>query len=206
VEAPRTESNLLAIEGIDTDAGLKRVAGNQRLYRNLLQQFVDKQSDVVPQIQAALKAGDGALAERLAHTVKGVAGNLGITGVQSAAGAVEKALRSGDTAVTALLAQLDSAVGTQVQAIRAVLAGPAPQTVVTELDSEKADAAVSRLKSLLEANDGDAAEAVNAVADILAGHADGQLLAELRAAVDEFDFDGAKAKLSRLRVPSGAEQ
>ena len=93
VQTPPAELNVLAIDGIDTAGGLKRVAGNQRLYRNLLQQFVDKQADVAIQIQAALGAGDRALAERLAHTVKGVAGNLGITGVQNAAAAVEKALR-----------------------------------------------------------------------------------------------------------------
>ena len=53
-----------------------------------------------PQIQEALDKKDVALAERLAHTLKGVAGNIGATHVQSAAGALEKAIRDGATAST----------------------------------------------------------------------------------------------------------
>ena len=44
------------IEGIDVDGGLKRVAGNKRLYRSLLEQFADKQADAAAQIAAALQA------------------------------------------------------------------------------------------------------------------------------------------------------
>src|SRR5208282_2458853 len=61
----------------------KRVAGNRRLYRDLLGQFVAKQANAAAQISAALEGEDLKLAERIAHTVKGVAGNLGITHVQS---------------------------------------------------------------------------------------------------------------------------
>ena len=64
-----------AIEGIDVDGGLRRVAGNRRLYRSLLGQFAEKQADAAAQITAALQAGDRELAGRVAHTVKGVAGN-----------------------------------------------------------------------------------------------------------------------------------
>jgi CheY-like chemotaxis protein len=199
-----TVSNTLEIEGIDTAAGLKRVAGNQRLYRSLLLQFVDKQADVAAQIQSALRAGDREVAERLAHTVKGIAGNLGMAGTQNAAAAAEKAVRGSDSSVTAQLRELESAVEGQVRAIRNTLGGTASQaTVAGVYDADKASAAISRLKSLIEANDGDAAEAVDAVTEILAGHPDAKLLTELRAAVDEFDFDGAmeKLRLLELRTP-----
>ncbi|MGC1299490.1 MAG: PAS domain S-box protein, partial [Alloacidobacterium sp.] len=61
------------IVGIDLADGLKRVAGNRRLYRDLLGQFAAKQGDAAARISAALKGGDQKLAERIAHTVKGVA-------------------------------------------------------------------------------------------------------------------------------------
>ena len=67
------------IDGVDVVGGLKRVAGNKKLYRSLLTQFAEKQGDAATQISEALKSGDANLAERIAHTVKGVAGNLGIT-------------------------------------------------------------------------------------------------------------------------------
>ena len=75
-----------------------------------------------------------------------------------------------------------------------------------ELDAGKTSAAVAHLKSLIEANDGDAAEAVNTVAELLAGHADPRVLAGLRSAIDEFDFDGAMEKLRLLEGLESREQ
>ena len=79
--------------------GLTRVAGNKRLYRSLLEQFAAKQADAASKIEEALAKGDRALAERIAHTLKGVAGNIGIVDVQEAAAKVEKAIREGDASV-----------------------------------------------------------------------------------------------------------
>ncbi|MHC1764461.1 MAG: PAS domain S-box protein [Verrucomicrobiia bacterium] len=89
---------LPAVEGLDTKDGLGRVAGNGKLYLKLLRQFVEQQGRAPAQIDEALAAGDTALAERLAHTVKGVAGSLGAPAVQRAAGALEKAITANTAA------------------------------------------------------------------------------------------------------------
>ena len=99
------------IAGVNLADGLNRVAGNRRLYRDLLGQFAAKQGDAAAQISAALESGDRQLAERIAHTVKGVAGNLGITGVQSAAQKLEKAIREGHDTVPALLDEFAGLAG-----------------------------------------------------------------------------------------------
>ena len=69
-----------------------RVAGNKKLYRKLLRQFSTTEADAAQRIAAALAENDSGLAERLAHTVKGVAGNLGASAVQNAAASLEKAI------------------------------------------------------------------------------------------------------------------
>src|ERR1700742_282604 len=86
------EVTLPEITGIKVADGVKRVAGNKRLYRSLLTQFADKHSEAAVEISAALKSGDLALAERIAHTVKGVAGNIGMAEVQFASQKLEKAI------------------------------------------------------------------------------------------------------------------
>ena len=96
------------IEGIDIVDGLRRVAGNRRLYRSLLEQFVVKHADAEVEVAQALKSGDRQRAERLAHTLKGVAGNIGIGHVQSAAAKVEKAIRENDTSADEAIAELRS--------------------------------------------------------------------------------------------------
>jgi two-component system, sensor histidine kinase and response regulator len=63
------EVKLPEIEGIDVAAGLERVAGNKRLYVDLLGQFVERQGSAGAQIAVALENEDRRLAERLAHSV-----------------------------------------------------------------------------------------------------------------------------------------
>lgn len=95
-----------AVDGLDTADGLGRVGGNRKLYVKLLRQFDSQQAGVVKEIRTALTQGDTATALRLAHTLKGVAGNLGAKPVQSAAGVVEKLLKDG-----APVDALESALG-----------------------------------------------------------------------------------------------
>ena len=81
------------IHGLNVAEGLMRVAGNEKLYRKLLRQFSNTEADAAQRIGSALAGKDRALAERLAHTVKGVAGNIGAATVQNAAAHLEKAIK-----------------------------------------------------------------------------------------------------------------
>ena len=89
------------VTGLDAKEGLTRVGGNQKLYVKLLRQFVEQQSSAPGQIAEQLQAGDPTTAERIAHTVRGVAGNLGAKMVQAAAAELEGAIR--ERAATAVL-------------------------------------------------------------------------------------------------------
>ena len=81
------------VPGLNMAEGLMRVAGNKKLYRKLLRQFSKTEADAAQRIGSALAEKDRALAERLAHTVKGVAGNIGASAVQNAAANLEKAIK-----------------------------------------------------------------------------------------------------------------
>jgi PAS domain S-box-containing protein len=89
----RDEIEIPAISGVDIAGGLKRVAGNTKLYMNFLRKFSEGQKDAPLRIEEALNAGNRTLAERLAHTVKGVAGNIGAGEVQEVAAELELAIR-----------------------------------------------------------------------------------------------------------------
>ncbi|MFL6351558.1 MAG: response regulator [Bryobacteraceae bacterium] len=187
------------VEGIDIAAGLKRVAGNRQLYRSLLEQFVVKQADVSARIAEALERNDRALAERLAHTVKGVAGNIGMIHTQEAAGKIEKALRDNDPAIPTLLLELESAVASQISFIGTALSETMPHVAsASEFDPVAAAAAIARLEALLAANDGDAGEIGHVVIQLLAGQVDAPMIAGLRASIDDFDFDTARSILGQI--------
>ena len=85
-------ADLPSLEGLNVQDGLGRVAGNRKLYLKLLRQFVDQQGLAPAEIAEALARQDISVAERLAHTVKGVAGSLGMGAVQQVAATLEKAI------------------------------------------------------------------------------------------------------------------
>lgn len=82
-----------AIPGVDVEMGLKRANGNRKLYLRLLHKFHDEYANAANEIQEALKCGDRELARRLAHTIKGAAGAVGILEVQTAGNELETAIK-----------------------------------------------------------------------------------------------------------------
>ena len=65
------------LDGIDTDAGLKRTRGNRDLYVSLLKQFVMGFAAFGEELTLLLREGKLDDAQRLAHSLKGVAANVG---------------------------------------------------------------------------------------------------------------------------------
>ena len=83
------------IAGLDTTIGLGHVMDNEALYLSILHRFAAGQKAVPQQIRQALANGDDALAERLTHTTRSVAGYVGSVPIQQLAGRLEDALREG---------------------------------------------------------------------------------------------------------------
>lgn len=77
---------------IDTVSGLVRVAGNQTLFQDLLIRFAQQHAKAGHEILAHIQSARFPEACAVAHTVKGIAGNLGATALQTAAGDLESAL------------------------------------------------------------------------------------------------------------------
>ncbi len=200
--------DLPSIEGVDAADGLARVAGNARLYRSLLEQFAGKQADAGAQISAALRGGDRKAAERLAHTVKGVAGNLGIKGLHAGAEKLERTLHEVGADATAALSDFSSSLAAQVEAIRRTLGAPVPEPAAPAgpFDAEAARAAVSRMRRLLAASDGEAAEAFADLAGTLSGAVGKASLDALGEAIQGFDFDGALSKLDAIAGECGVKE
>jgi HPt (histidine-containing phosphotransfer) domain-containing protein len=107
------------LAGIAVEAGLARVGGNRRLYRELLVKFSREYADAAERVRALLEAEDRDAAERLAHTVKGVAGNIGAEDLEAAGGELEAAIKLRDAgAAGASLKRFSAALAAAVEALR----------------------------------------------------------------------------------------
>jgi two-component system sensor histidine kinase/response regulator len=190
------------VDGLDAAQGLRRVSGNRTLYLRLLRQFSEGYTDAADRIRESVERGEGAAAERLAHTVKGTAGNLAAGPVQAAAGALEKALRDGVEAqrVESLRVQLGEALGALSKALRPLLADAAV-TPMTEAPAAPLEPAAlkataerwSRLLAECDAGSIDDLERDGPVLRVLFGGA--EPLARFNKLVTAYDFEGALAAL-----------
>jgi PAS domain S-box-containing protein len=199
------------IEGLDVQDGLDRVIGNQGLYLKLLRQFAEQESPVADQIATALSQGDAGLAARLAHTLKGVAGNIGAKSVQVASSNLEKlindradaaAIETGRQKVSGLLDPLLTRLQT---VLNSTIPQPTAQPEMAAGGPEQITEAMAQLKSLLAASDPAAADFVNTNRAVLHRLFPGVALAEFEKAVQNYAFSEAEAQLERASEKSFAE-
>jgi CheY-like chemotaxis protein len=85
------------IEGINIKEGLMRVGGNEKLYLSILMKLRDDYAKTDQEINDLLQSEKADEAERLAHSIKGVAGNVGAGPLQEAAAELEHAIKEGET-------------------------------------------------------------------------------------------------------------
>nr|WP_320191759.1 response regulator [uncultured Desulfobacter sp.] len=84
------------LPGFDIDDGLRRVGGNRELYLKLLVKIRRNYANAAADIRNLIEKNKMEDAQRLAHSIKGVAGNLGAKSLQSASLALEMCLKEGN--------------------------------------------------------------------------------------------------------------
>lgn len=147
----------LGIPGIDTATALKRTGGNRKRYESLLSRFAESQAGAIGDIRNALAANDSPTAERIAHSLKGAAANLGATSLAAAAARAEAAIDSKQS-VPSTLEELSRSLDATIQAIRAALPAEAPAPAAASADPSTVARPLAQLKKLLEADDGAASD------------------------------------------------
>ena len=200
--------SLAHIADLNTDLGLARTNHNPRFYIGLLRKFIATQEQALVQIRHARSASDTATAERLAHTLRGVAGNLGATRVQLAAELLEAALHAHAPVHDIDTAEADAA-DALAQLMQALKASPGlltkeqdAQPPVSTQDQQHAQEVVQRVREMLQADDALAQDLWQSHAAVLRrvyAHA-----AAVEAAIGNFDYDEALRLLSALSVMPAA--
>lgn len=72
---PKDEPEVL----FDSDGLLRRVGGNQSVYRSVIETFVSRSEEMLVELESAVDRQDGPSTATLAHTLKGTVGNFGAT-------------------------------------------------------------------------------------------------------------------------------
>lgn len=106
--APQSPERQLMDLGFDIEGQARWLVENWELLVSLLGDFIKDYRDVVNQMRALLSSQDYREAARLAHSLKGVAGNLGAQPIEIAARDIENLLRrESDVGVNEAVARLE---------------------------------------------------------------------------------------------------
>lgn len=89
------DASLPKLEGIDTQAGLSRVRGNEELYRKLLVNFAMESNSIFERILKTINGNSPENALVDIHQLKGTAGNLGARKLHAVLGKMEVTLETG---------------------------------------------------------------------------------------------------------------
>ncbi|WP_372871197.1 PAS domain S-box protein [Shewanella sp.] len=154
-------------QDLDIDRGLQLVQNSQRLYRRILERFVTSQAQVGKHIRSALAQGHREDAVRLAHTLKGVAGNLSSDVLVDEARQLEIRLSAGEPC-EAELAAVESRLVPIVSAIEYWMNSGKEQQATEKqnveppelLSPDALNAALNNLIALLDDADADAVSAL----------------------------------------------
>jgi two-component system sensor histidine kinase/response regulator len=198
---------LSSLSGIDSAFGLRHVAGNSALYVQLLDRFRATQRDAGGLIRADYEAGRPMEAAARAHTLRGVAGNIGARELQTLAQAVEEGLSLASVDRDRLAAgvrALQAAVHATMDSLDSYFASPAAQALAPPSAAARivaaeapADAlqAVAQLAQLLAEFSGEATDYFETVRTQLAGVLEPQVLARLEQHLSRYEFEEARQLL-----------
>ncbi|WP_016957545.1 response regulator [Catenovulum agarivorans] len=191
------EPKIPIVNGLNIELGLKRVLGKQAAYLSMLNKFVMSQADAAELLNKALESGDFILAERIAHTAKGVCGNIGATELQDIAATLESRIANRQLQdITKLQQQFGQKLTSLLSELRSAL----PQKVdfeIQHVDITGAKAIFSKLQRMLASDDSEACEVFEqnslVIRKVLASH----VYTRFEHAIQQFDFQQALAELNQ---------
>jgi two-component system sensor histidine kinase/response regulator len=198
-------SDFAAIAGLDSSDGLQRVGGNRPLYTRILRQFLDQQSSTVADVSSAMDAGNTELAARLAHTLKGVAGNIGAKPVQAAAGELENRITGAANRdlIEDAQVRVDAVLKPLLAALRDALGTPQAPSPRSAGDPARAREVAGELRTLLANFDPAAVEYVELHQSALRGIFPEEDWGSFMKLVSEYAFGDAQVQLEQAlaRLP-----
>ncbi|WP_342423562.1 PAS domain S-box protein [Paenibacillus sp. FSL E2-0178] len=201
------------IEGIDTENGLRRVGNNEALYIQLLLKYSESQLDTARKLRSFIKQGDEEAVYMLAHSLKGVAGNLGVKEVQKLADSLGRLpnYHEQPEKLEALVLRLEAAVLESCTAIRGQWGSDEPSAaLMAELDPESVAQPLApmagKLLGMLMDSDSEAVDYFISVRSQLAGYMQPEQLVQLADCLNRFEYEAAIEMIETVIQESNYEQ
>ena len=200
------EAELPVIAGLKMAEAMRRVGGNAALMRKLLERFVETQFDAMQRIVAAIENNQLETAIREAHTLKGLAGNIGAGGLADSAARVEHLLSLGShdglpqalAACTLALDELVPKIVLAMQSRGSVTEAGSAAAHAAPVDRAHLEAGLRELSQLLLQDDAQAVKHLDGIGPVLVAAGQAEHARQLKRMLGQYDFEGALAQLGEV--------
>nr|CRH07895.1 Putative histidine kinase with PAS 4 domain, PAS 3 domain, HisKA domain, HATPase domain, two response regulator receiver domain and Hpt domain [Candidatus Magnetococcus massalia] len=198
--AAKDPQALPELPGIDQKAGLATTQQDHRLYRRLLVKFAQSQSAFEANMQQALEAENWPEATRAAHTLKGVAGNLGAKAVQESAHLLEQACEEAQdsSAIKTLLQQVVEQLNPVLEGLAQLTTPPPKPATESPLVWSQIEPLLEQLRTKLQDDDSAAVEEVESLGSLITKATLRAPIQQLERQISSYDFDEALVTLESL--------
>ena len=197
--------------GINLADGLNRIEKNEKLYLKLLRSFCCEHKEAPQKISELLKKDDRKELNHFAHSLKGVAANIGMSGLKKLSSCAEQKASSGtEQEVEGIFQEL----GDEVKKVVTYLAprvekkekeqnrqdrqSGATEQKYSEHDQYKARLLLQRLAVLLEQSDFSSLQFLEGNQDIIRALLDESSMSELTSYIEGFRFKNALSLINVL--------
>ena len=196
------------LPGLDVSSALQRMNNDFQFFQEMLRTFNRDFSDDAKKIRTALESQeeeDRILARRLAHSMKGVAGNLSADPLFQAARNLENGiLEKKREAWPLLLDTFEEALDQVTQSIQTLVTEDEAHTEQSEtseehpLDDEKINDQIRELYEIIQKGHSEAEEVFASLKPFLQEDAVQQDVKQLEACLNQYDFDEALEPLMAI--------
>ncbi len=179
------------LPNIDMAKALKRLGCKPNFYHELLLDFYKDYQDITSKIKICLEEGDAESAERIAHTIKGLAGTLGITKLFEISEKLEQAIRKGEKMMP--LKQFDEILINVMNTLATLNKIPEKESKCDTTDIKRL---LEELLKFLKEGNLDATDLLPKLKYHLGSH---PLYSQLELQIKDFEFEDALETLTKLK-------
>lgn len=214
-ESKESEAELQALKpdslpGINLQDALYRVEGDWNFLKKQLNRFSHGQANIVEEIESAIASGDRETALRLAHTLKGLSGNIGAKALYKTAEKLESAINAGKQELQELIANVSDSLSVVIAGITSAIQATSENTVVSSgaaqaIDISEVNRLEEKITSLIEECDTEAIRELGRLKKVLRGAALQTELGEIEYLLEEYDFDKAEEAFAKAKIKLAKE-
>ncbi|MDM8550760.1 PAS domain S-box protein [Desulfobacterales bacterium HSG2] len=197
-----------SLPGIHIESALERLGGNKNLLRSLLLEFRKNYADTADKIRDALSRKDTDTIRKLAHTLKGVAGNFSAKNLQAAILEIEMAThRKSHGDIGSLMNYFENALNQVLESAQSLEVGEeekmnSPESdavrAPSRLNPEKVEPMLIQLAELLRENDLEAEDCLHSVKPYFNGSEHYEEIKNLEDQINSLDFHNAVKTLNKI--------